>query len=364
MFEKLTELMDSFLDMEIPWYDCIIYKDGKEIFRHMNGYSDRENKIPVTGKEKFNIYSCSKPITCAAALQLYEKGLFKLEDKLCDYMPEFTHMKVQCENGVKDAENPITIEHLFTMTAGLSYNLSEYIKQAQKETGGRCPTRETMKYIAKEPLRFEPGTSWNYSFCHDVLAALVEVISGMKFEKYVKENIFIPLGMTNSEFCPTEKDLMELVPQYKGNGEGNSGVFLQPRIPDPNPYRLGSEYASGGAGCISTTEDYIKFCEGMINYKVLKKETIELMKTDRLTKEQHAAFWLPEGVSYGLGVRCAQKGCDDVPSDFGWSGAAGAYQVMDTENNFTMFYVQHVLHAPNQNSRSAVRRVAYEELFG
>lgn len=352
--------------MGIPGYDCVIYKDGKEVFRHMNGYSDREKKIPMKGNEKYNIYSCSKPITCAAALQLYEKGLFKFEDKLCDYMPEFTHMKVKTKDGIKDAKNPITIFHLFTMTAGFTYNTaSEYIKQAQKETGGKCPTVETMKYIAREPLLFEPGTSWNYSFCHDVLAALVEVISGMKFEDYVEENIFRPLGMKDSTFRPTKKQLNEICPQYKGNINGGE-VFLQPYIPDPNPFRLGDEFASGGAGCISTLEDYIKFCEGMINYKVLKKETIDLMKTDHITKEQHDASWLAPGIGYGLGVRCASKDNDrdDAPTDFGWGGAAGAYQVMDTVHNITMFYVQHVLNPPNNNTRAAVKRFAYEDLLG
>ena len=123
MFEKLKRFCDSFLEMGVPGFDLVIYKDGECILRHMNGYSDLENKIKIDGKEKYNIYSCSKVITCTAALQLFEKGMFSLEDKLSDYMPEFKNMTVKTDDGVKKAENSILIKHLFEMTAGFSYDV-------------------------------------------------------------------------------------------------------------------------------------------------------------------------------------------------------------------------------------------------
>lgn len=130
----------------------------------------------MKGNEKYNIYSCSKVITCTAVLQLYEKGLFSLNDKLSDYMPEFYEMTVKTENGVKKAEKPILIKHLFEMTAGFSYNVTPQIYKCKEETNGRCQTRELMKYLAKEPLLFEPVDRWEYSICHDALAVLVEVV--------------------------------------------------------------------------------------------------------------------------------------------------------------------------------------------
>ena len=158
MFERLREFLDSFLEYGIPGFDLAVYKDGKSVLRYMNGYSDFENKIPMTGKERYNIYSCSKVITCTAALQLWEKGLFSLEDKLSDYMPEFKDMTVRTDEGIKKAENPILIKHLFEMTAGFSYDLySPSLKDCREETNGRCSTRELMTYLAKEPLLFEPG---------------------------------------------------------------------------------------------------------------------------------------------------------------------------------------------------------------
>ena len=201
MFTKLKNLMDGFMEMGVPGYDCIVYHKGECVYREMNGYTDLEKKIPVKGDERYNIYSCSKPITCTAALQLYEHGKFKLDDKLSKYLPEFDTMYVNTENGIKKAENSITIKDLFCMTAGFSYDLnSQELIKLKKDTNGKCPTREAMRYLAKEPLLFEPGTQWHYSLCHDILAAVVEVISDMKFEEYVKKNIFDILGMDNSTF--------------------------------------------------------------------------------------------------------------------------------------------------------------------
>ena len=123
MFENVIKTMDSFLEQGLPGYDCIVFYDGKEIFRHWNGYSDKENQIAMSGKERINIYSCSKVITCTAALQLWEKGVFSLADKLSDYLPEFTNMMIKTEEGLKKTDKPILIKHLFEMTAGFSYNV-------------------------------------------------------------------------------------------------------------------------------------------------------------------------------------------------------------------------------------------------
>jgi len=357
MFEKTIELMDSFLDMGIPGYDVLVCQGGKPIFRHWNGYSDRENKIPMNGKERYYIYSCSKVITCAAALQLWEQGKFRLTDKLSDYMPEFAEMYVQTEEGLKKAENPILITHLFEMTAGFSYALrSPQLMLAREQTQGRCPTREVMKYLAKEPLLFEPGTRWQYSLAHDVIAALVEVISGQLFNDYVTEHIFKPLGMDRTTFILPEEEKKELAQLYWTNEQ--TGEIRNHN--HYNAYILGSDYASGGAGCVSTVEDYSKFLEGMRQGKVIQPETLKLMGTNRLTEEQLKTFTLTTH-GYGLGVRCPK---DDRVTEFGWGGAAGAYLAIDLPHDLTVYYAQHVLVAPNRPLRSNVYATVMEALSG
>ena len=357
MFEKTRAFCDHFLEMGVPGFDLAVWKDGECILRYQNGYSDAENRIPMRGDEVYNIYSCSKPITCTAALQLWEKGLYSLEDPLYRYMPEFREMTVRTEEGIKKAENPILIRNLFEMTAGFSYEgASPMLLRAKEETRGRCGTRETMRYLAREPLLFEPGTRWKYSLCHDVLAALVEVLSGQRFEDYVREHIFDPLGMSRSTFLLPDSELGRIAAQYdwaEGKRERlGPGIWV---------YKFGSAYASGGAGCISTVDDYIRFAEGLrTGETLLKRETIRLMATDRLSEAQNATYMKRGNNGYGLGVRTPLPPC----TDFGWGGAAGAYLSVDIPHGISLYYAQHMLHSPNRLLRSVIYEYILAEYFG
>ena len=360
MFEKTKAVCDSFLEMGIPGFDLMVCKDGQCVLRYMNGYSDRENKIPMKGDERYNIFSCSKPITCVAAMQLWEKGMFRLEDKLSDYMPEYAEMTVKTEQGIRKAERPIRIHNLFEMTAGFSYVLnSPALMRLKKETDGRCPTREVARALAEEPLLFEPGERYHYSLGHDVLAALVEIWSGQPFATYVKEHIFDPLGMTQSEFLLPVEEYEQVAPLYRGMEDGS--IVLHPQGQQP-VYRLGTEHASGGAGCVSTVEDYMKFLEALREgEQLIKRDTLRLMITPRLTSAQQDTFTLVTH-SYGLGMRVPIEGGRGF--DFGWGGAAGAYLAVDLPNNFTMYYAQHVVNSPNHKKRALVYASVLEELTG
>jgi len=357
MFEHTKQFCDLFLKMGVPGFDLIVYKNGECVLRYMNGYSDLEHKIKMNGKERYNIYSCSKPITCTAALQLWEKGMFSLDEKLSDYMPEFEKMMVQTPNGLRKAEKPILIRHLFEMTAGFSYNtLAPSFKKFHEETEGKCPTREAMKYLAKEPLLFEAGDRWEYSLCHDVLAALVEVVSGEKFEDYVKKNIFDILGMDNSTFLLPEEEIDTIALQY--SFENGKAQYVGKHI---FSCKIGNEYASGGGGCISTVEDYIKFLEGLRSCRLLTEDTLHLMTTDRLTPQQRNTYSANATHGYGLGVRCP-KG-DERYNDFGWGGAAGAYLAVDLKNEISVYLGMHLLNSPVQGIRSMLYRFVREELL-
>lgn len=357
MFERTKAFCDSFLQLGVPGFDLAVYQDGKCILRYMNGYSDVENKVKMNGNERYNIYSCSKVFTCVAALQLWEKGLFDLEDELSVYMPEFKEMTVRTEDEIKKAEKPILIRHLFEMTAGFSYNCdSPQIKKAFDDTNGKCPTREIVRCLAKEPLLFEPGDRWEYSLCHDVLAALVEVISGEKFELYVKKNIFDAVGMMHSTFMLPEEEMDTIAEQYRF--EDGRAVNIGKSIA---PCKFGSEYASGGAGGISTVDDYIKFLEALRTHKLLKPETLKLMTTSRLTESQERSFWRRETHGYGLGVRCPRG--NEKYIDFGWGGAASGFLAVDIENKISLYFGAHLLSSPAQGLRSLLYRFIRAELI-
>lgn len=338
MFTELTKKLDSVFDLGVPFYDCIVLKDGKCVYRHKNGYTDLKNKTEVTGKEFYNLYSCSKLITCVSALQLVEKGLISLEDEVAKYIPEYKNLTVKRGDEILPAKNPMLIKHLFTMTGGLSYDLSSpSIIECKKDTDGRCSTLEVVKRLAKDPLLFEPGELYNYSLCHDVLATVVEVVSKMPFGEYVKRNIFEPLGMNDSTFLLDDKDLDKVVNQYT-YVDGKGVVERDKKI----DYKFGSEYESGGAGCVSTLEDYVKLLEAIrIGDVILKKETVDLLATNALDKKQLDSYYVyPLGYGYGLGQRCP---FNEEKTDFGWGGAAGSFYAIDRKNKTTMLFTTHVL---------------------
>lgn len=364
-----------------------VYLKGEKVFEYFTGYSDLENKIPLNGDEMYNIYSCSKVTTVTAGTQLLERGKILLSDPLYDYIPEFKEMYVKTPEGeLKKAVKPITIGDLFSMTAGFSYNLkSEGFKKAAEVTEGKMDTVETIRCAAADPLCFEPGSHWQYSICHDVLAAVVSVVSGQKFRDYVKENIFNPLDMTESVYHHTDETLKRTAQQYSfvavGNENmdiveaqkrGNSKVGYFKNVGKDVSHILGEEYDSGGAGIITTVSDYAKlmaalagFGMGLTGERILSPYSVNLMRTNRLSEELLKDFnWRQlRGCGYGLGVRThinpAKSGVISSLGEFGWGGAAGATAIIDPEIGLGVFYAQHTLNPREEYYQPRLRNVVY-----
>lgn len=379
-FEYMKNFMDSLTEWIIPGNSVVIYKDGKKVFEYSSGYSDLEKRIKKTGEEQLYIYSCSKVATVTASLQLYEQGKFLLSDPLYEYLPEFKKMYVKDGDRIKAAENPITIRDLFTMTAGLSYATNTpAFEKARKLTDGKMDTRTVIKCLAEEPLLFEPGARWNYSLCHDVLAVLAEVVSGMRFSEYMKKHIFEPLDMNNSYYhAPNDviispqyiyeiqdtKNIVEL--QQK---EHTSGVVKRAY---GNELVFGENYDSGGAGIITTVDDYAKFAAalansgtGLNNNRILSSATVKLMKTNQLNEAQRKTMnWRRlRGYGYGLGVRTlidkAESGSNSSIGEIGWGGAAGATIIADTEEKVALCYAHHMLNPQEEYYQPRLRNVLY-----
>lgn len=379
-FEYMKNFMDSLTEWIIPGNSVVIYKDGKKVFEYSSGYSDLEKKIKKTGEEQLYIYSCSKVATVTAALQLYEQGKFLLSDPLYEYLPEFKKMYVKDGDRIKAAENPITIRDLFTMTAGLSYATNTpAFEKARKLTDGKMDTRTVIKCLAEEPLLFEPGARWNYSLCHDVLAVLAEVVSGMRFSEYMKKNIFEPLDMNNS-YYHTPNDVI-ISPQYIYEiQDAKNIVELQQKEHTTgvvkraygNELVFGENYDSGGAGIITTVDDYAKFAAalansgtGLNNNRILSSATVKLMKTNQLNEAQRKTMnWRRlRGYGYGLGVRTlidkAESGSNSSIGEIGWGGAAGATIIADTEEKVALFYAHHMLNPQEEYYQPRLRNVLY-----
>jgi len=391
-FSNLKKCMDRILDYyKTPGVDCVVYKDHKMIFRYTAGMDDIENNKKLDGNELYLIFSMTKMLTCTAALQLLEKGKYKLSDSLALYIPEFGKIKISAnalntanaadittgkamgevtgsDNGGY-AQKPITIKDLFTMSAGLDYALDdEPITKAKAQ--GKKSTRDLVGAMSEKVLGFEPGTRFRYSLCHDVLGALIEIWSGKKLEDYMKENIFRPLGMKNTFFgIPKDKERLEkMAALYVRDKEGNPK-----KTPLSCPYNFTDEYQSGGAGLVSCTEDYAVFldalaCGGMgkTGNRILNDETVKLMGTNHLTGMQSEDFFqLRPGYGYGFGVRThidkEKSGSLSPIGEFGWDGAAGAFSMVDTEKKLSLTYFQHV-HGWDVAIQSEMRNALYQDI--
>lgn len=338
--QELKKIIDDALkNHQIPCSDIAVSVDGQIIYRYMNGTSDDQKNVPIKGDELYYLYSATKPITCTAALQLYEKGLLDLEADVDKYIPEFHQLLVKTDSGIAPAQNSMKIKHLFTMTSGLSYDLTTPAICEQISKNPESTTLDLVKVMAKTPLEFEPGTHFLYSLSHDVLAAIIEVVSGMSYGEYLQKHIFDVCGMKNTYVgCPRELR-SKIVSQYFYNPEEDSTSLMEKE----NNYILTPKYQSGGAGLVSCVDDYMLFENALISEKLLKRSTVDLMRQNHLSEVEYNDFQnFKQVYSYGLGVRTNISDQFSVKGEFGWDGAAGAYGLMDPENRIAIFYATHV----------------------
>jgi len=340
-FDKVQKLMDDSVKYNsVPCSDIIVTCRGKEVFRYFNGTKDDERKVPLKGDELYFLYSATKVITCTALMQLLERGKFRLEDEVAKYIPEYKSLWIKTENGVVKAQMPMQLKHLFTMTSGLDYNLERGGILQLKAQNPNASTLELVKTFVQEPLEFEPGTHYLYSLGHDVLAAILELVSDMSFGEYLKKNIFDVCGMAHTGFALSDAIRSRMCSQYRLDEQTGEAKLMEKE----NEYFLTPNYQSGGAGLISCVEDYGRFVTELANgNRLLKAETINLMRQNHLGAQARAEFAaMKRGYAYGLGVR-TNIDCDfSAKGEYGWDGAAGAYSLIDPDNHIALFYATHI----------------------
>ena len=347
MFNQVERYIKKLVkNKKIPYMDVIAYQDGRQIFRWYGG----DGREEVTGKEKLFLYSATKPLTAVCALRLCEEGKLSLYDEVEKWLPAYKDVYLIDENGDKKApKNKMLVLHLITMSAGLTYDFKSYpIQETIKENAGKEDTETIVGAFARKPLVFEPGAQFNYSLCHDVLAAVVEKASGKKFSEYVDEIIFQPLRMRNSSFLASicgHANLYDCI--EKG------GIEKIEDVKYPTWMVFGKDYESGGAGVTSTVEDYIQFadalaCGGEKNgYQLLKTETIKQMYQEHLSSiSVNNTFTCIQGDDYGYGLGVRTRIHPTVwglpKGEFGWDGAAGSYVMVDPVNHISVFIGMHL----------------------
>ncbi|HEY6429897.1 MAG TPA: serine hydrolase domain-containing protein [Acidimicrobiales bacterium] len=344
-----------------------VVRGGHVAYHRSLGLMDREQDKPMAEDTIFRIYSMTKPIASVALMQLYERGMFQLLDPVARYIPEWRELKVGevQEDGsvtlVKPAR-PMNVRDVLMHTTGLPGGLfpdnpiDAGFAEARAALGSEQTLESLTALLAQHPLKFHPGTHWNYGISTDIVGRLVEILSGQRFDEYLEHELFGPLAMDDTAFWVPESKVDRFASCYEYRPANT------PRLMD-GPFAMGylkpRTYFSGAGGLVSTTHDYVAFCQMLANWgqldgrRVLGRKTLELMTVNHLpggaTLQEMAIGGFGEagfeGVGFGLGFAVglgpAKTTFAGSPGDFYWGGAAStAFWVDPVEDLFVVFMTQ------------------------
>jgi CubicO group peptidase (beta-lactamase class C family) len=363
-FELDTKRIDAALakmvaDGRAAGTSALVWKDGREVYFGTAGFADREARRSMARDTIVQIFSMTKPVTGVALMQLWEQGKFELDDPISRYLPEFADMRVYTGKdaaGVaqyRAARRPITVRDLMRHTAGFASEGKE--TPVHEEFAKADPSRldhdlaELGRRLASVPLLYDPGERWYYGIAVDVQALLVEKIAGQPYHEYVKQHIFGPLKMTETEWRQPDSRL----PRFAAGYNKESGVLV--RYPDEQAQALNfrdNKLKPGAYGLASTLDDYMRFARMLLNrgeldgVRILKPSTIKLMTTDQLDPRITDRQWLPGKGAVGFGFDFAvrhsqpQNEAENRGSvgEFFWDGAATTLFWVDPANNMAAVY--------------------------
>lgn len=354
----------------------LISKHGKILHFEAMGMQDKEAATPMQKDSLFRIYSMTKPIVSTALMMLWEDDKFKLDDPVSDYIPAFKDIKVfaglDAEGSMKTvaANRPITIRDLMTHTAGMTYGFfSETpVDMAYRKAGilSYEDTNETfVNKLAKIPLLVQPGTRWIYSVSVDVQGRLIEVLSGKPLDTFLRERVFTPLGMKDTGFYagPMQKD--RLVQVYTINKEKALVPFTEWPLPS---FTEDPAFKSGGGGLVSTTMDYWKFAQMMLNggtldgTRLLKPSTVALMTKDHLpegiqTSNKAMRFGLGFAVLKGLPA----DGSMGNDGEYNWGGMANTVFWIDPKEKIVALFMTNMLPGQLYPFRAEFKKLVYQK---
>ena len=327
----------------------MVAQDGEILMNEALGYQNVEDQVPMSTDTIFRIFSMTKPVTGTALMMLYDEGKFELDDPVEQHLPELAGMQVfvsQNDDGSWEtvpAEHPMTVRELMSHTGGLMYTPplgNGPIASAYAEAGimnlPNYTLAESIPALADIPLSYQPGTQWVYSISVDVQGYMVEKLSGMTFDAFLKERIFDPLGMTDTAFYVEQSKADRLARQYYPLENGtlrrtDTGAFLQP-----------PKFLSGGGGLTSTAADYMKFAQMHLNkgeyngVRILSEEAVELMRSNQLPDSVENIGQLYPGNVFGLDFAIVENSAAYQGAPQGthwWWGIAGSWFWIDPVEN-------------------------------
>lgn len=362
---RIKPVMQSYIDHHgFAGLSTMLARRGRVIHCEQVGWQDRERHTPLAADTIFRVYSMTKPIICVAFMMLYEEGRFQLLDPVAKFLPAFDKVRVLTGTTLADAQaveliRPITIRDLLTHTAGLTYNfledspVSELYRQARLLSNADRTLEAMIGELARLPLAYQPGTKWHYSMSIDVIAHLIEVISGRPLQDFLQERLFAPLGMTDTGFSVPPHAHQRIATMY-GHPDiathtfshiveawktgFNERIDVETTYPATNTH----SFARGGHGLFSTAGDYMRFAHMLLNrgaldgVRILAPTTVDFIHMNHVPPAllPYEIGGIPRsGYGFGLGSRVllsvAESALPGSVGEFGWQGAAKTYYWVD-----------------------------------
>ena len=388
---ELDRLLSKIVDGGCAGNGLEVCRNGEVLYRKAFGMADLERDLKMQPETLFRAYSITKPIISAAALTFHEKGAFGLDTPLYEILPEFRDMGV-CETDPRGdtalvpAREPILMKHVLNQTAGFTgagyADISicgQYHKKQldalREKTGGNYSLSEYVGTVAASPLAFQPGTHFHYGNGYEVLARVLEVLSGLPLSECLKNTVFQPLGMEETSFRTDRETFYGKTAKYYDLKDGRP-VLNTARdryfLPD-------ARFESGSGGLLTTLDDYTRFgqalvCGAVHGVRLLKDETINLMRSNSLEKEalydfemryrQHGTDFT--GYGYGFGVRTLmdpeKAKSNSNAGEFGWYGMTGAFSLFDPKEKLSVVYNHQTMPYDSKAIHWAIRDAVYANL--
>ena len=342
----------------------LVRRRKEEVFYTEYGFQNLEEKKPIKRNSIFRLYSMSKPITGAAAMILMEQGKLDLAQPVAEILPGYENVMVE-ENGmIRPAKKPLTVHHLLNMASGLTYGEEEtkagrmtqqYIQECMEkmDTPQAVTTEEFASHMGSVPFSFEPDSSWHYGLSADILGAVIEKVSVMRFGEFLETSLFAPLGMKDTGFWVPKDKGDRLADAYESAGNGKMVPYRGNHLMISYGMDKPPAFESGGAGLVSTIDDYARFAQMLLNggsldgVRVMSEKTARFFTSGKLLPSQQQAMeqWTGlEGYTYShLMRRCIDPGRTSGLScegEYGWDSYLGSYFANFPREDMTLLIMQ------------------------
>ena len=384
----MQQEIDSFLnglvqEQKYAGLSVCIARQGQVIYQNEFGSANLEKKIPIKPDTLFHLYSMTKPITAAAVMLLWERGQIELLDPVSEYLPGFTHQNVLVNNKLIPALRDVTIRDLLNMTSGIPYpdttpsgaRMTEVFQSAIDRVGTKeeMDTISLCNAIGRSPLTFQPGERWMYGASADILGGIVEVVTGMRYGAFLKKEFFDPLEMKDTAFFIPPEKLNRLCTIYHTPGNVPPTAYHDKHLVIMD-YTADPKFQSGGAGLISTREDYLHFAMMLLQEgeyagrRILSPYSCQFLRSNQLNEQQRRSMEWSQLAGYGYGnlmrvLLDKTEAATMLPEgEYGWDGWAGTYFAIEPKEKVIILLMTGMMDHEPDRDRRILKNLVYGNL--